>query len=120
MEVGTGYGLLVQLLRTCVLCICPCDTHLRVSTHTACVVIAVNIRTVSDVVSDVCDHIVFDSAVAVTTSCHPLLLHRYHHTVPMTNVYALREGLAILAEEVSLTCEVLEYAVEPLYKEHSK
>ena len=26
---------------------------------------------------------------------------RYHHTAPISNLYALREGLAILAEEVS-------------------
>ena len=103
MEVGTGYGLLVQLLRTCALCICHCDAYVPACQYAHCLCGDSRLHTIPDVVRDVCDHIEFDGADAVITNCHPLLSRRYHHTVPMSNVYALREGLAILAEEVSLT-----------------
>lgn len=75
MDAGTGCGLLVQLLCTCALCICHCDSYLRVSTHTAPVVIAVIILCLMWWVAFVITLGLMLQALCCVTSCHPLLFH---------------------------------------------
>jgi len=41
---------------------------------------------------------------------YPFPLFRYHHTGPVTAFYSLREGLAVLVEEVK-TCELFGLSV---------
>ena len=38
--------------------------------------------------------------IIMSNKSRSLFVFRYHHTAPINNIYSLREGLALLAEEV--------------------